>query len=470
MKNQKPGIKDYIHRRKYSLLNWMYISKMSLKLGPHNMIREMIRYPWMWDLLKVNGVLKKLSKGRSGNYRKSISLIISTMVKDIVEILESVFHDQDRLVLHQAMLPNEILVAMGLKPWMHELLSVLLPFLDPRAVEKYIDAAENAGYPSDLCNFPKHSLGVSLLGHEPLCKAIVLPSMACDGEFSAYNTIQRKYNIPTFRLDVPYNFKGPRAEEYIVKELYRMIDWLEKNTPGRMNWDKLKDICEERNRMVEYEMELWEMLRHKPAPLTAEAISLSHLWGFYVSPAKKSSTEMFKKLLALGRENMEQGISAFPGERYRALLWNPPIAQFPAFVPWMEKKYGISVIMDSMSYSRIPYIDTSSEESMLLGLGRIIMNGPMARHMRGPMENYLDDMFHIQRQFNIDMFLVAGNIGCKDTSSLYGILRERAREKGIPLLIIDYSLLDHRITSDDEICAQVDDFMENVMKAEPQNY
>ena len=55
-----------------------------------------------------------------------------------------------------------------------------------------------------------------------------------------------------------------------TKELKRMIKWLEENTPGRMDWDRLCEICEERNRMVEQELELWDLVRIRPAPLAGE--------------------------------------------------------------------------------------------------------------------------------------------------------------------------------------------------------
>ena len=47
-----------------------------------------------------------------------------------------------------------------------------------------------------------------------------------------------------------------------------------------------------------------------------------------------------------------------------------------------------------------------------------------------------------------------------------GILREMCRARGIPLLILDYDLLDQRIVSHAGMMRQVEHFMENVMKAE----
>jgi len=153
-------------------------------------------------------------------------------------------------------------------------------------------------------------------------------------------------------------------------------------------------------------------------------------------------------------------------EKYRAVLWNPPFLHFLDIFSWVERTYGVTLIIDSMTYNSLPLIDTSSPDSMLRGMGNIIMQGPMARHTRGPAENYLDDIFRIYRQFDLDMIWVAGHVGCKNTAALNGVLREMCREAGIPLLILDYDLSDPRIVTHEGMITQVEHFMENVMKAE----
>ena len=92
------------------------------------------------------------------------------------------------------------------------------------------------------------------------------------------------------------------------------------------------------------------------------------------------------------------------------------------------------------------------------------MDGPMARHTRGPYENYFDDIFYLHKQLNIDMIWVANNIGCKSSNALNGMLREKCREKNIPCLIIDYDLMDPRVVTKEGIKSQVEHFMENIMK------
>jgi hypothetical protein len=62
------------------------------------------------------------------------------------------------------------------------------------------------------------------------------------------------------------------------------------------------------------------------------------------------------------------------------------------------------------------------------------------------------------------MVWVANHVGCKGGQAMNGILREKCREMKIPLLVLDYDLLDPRIVSHEGMIRQVDDFMDTVMK------
>jgi hypothetical protein len=447
---------------------YYHILQLPLQLGPLRTIQHLKKYPWLLQLARVKRLLDIVTRGRSGNYRKATASVVEKIVPNLMDILNVLNESPDRLILHEDMVPPEILSAMGLKTWMAELLGILLPIVDSHAVERYIDVAENAGIPSDVCSLPKSTMGIMLNKEVPPVSAIVTSNSPCDGGMSSYQLMKQHLDIPMFQVDVPYNFYNDDATAYFANELKQMIAWLEKNTAGKMDWDRLKEICEERNRMTEYELELWESIRRRPAPLAAEAVFLSHLWCFNVTPGDPNGTQLFKYLVELANDNIQKEIAAVPNETFRSLLWNPPLLHFIDYFSWAEQQYGLTLLIDSMSYNRQPFIDTSSVDNMLKSLAHIIMTGPMARHTRGPAENYFNDMFYMYTYFDLDMILVAGHIGCKNTAALNGILREKCRTKGIPLLIIDYDLSDPRVVTKDGIIQQTDRFMENIMKVRRQ--
>ncbi len=466
LKRTKPTLKDRIYNARYRAKIFTGVGKLGISQGPFRMLSELRRLPWMGHILNAYELVDLMTCTRSGYYRQANGFAIGEIITGLLELVEGIYTSPERLILHEDLIPPEIIEGMGLTAWMAELLGMVIPLIDRNFSEYYIDVAENAGIPPDVCSLPKATMGLALEDELPHPIAVVTSNMPCDGGMSSYTMIERKLNVPTFRLDIPYNFYNERAIDYFVGELKRLIAWLQEHTPGRMDWDRLREICEERNRAVEYELELWDLLRIKPAPLAGEPIYLGHMFHMVARPGSRRATRYFKKMTEVASKAIKDGAGAVPDERYRVVLWNPPTLIFPELLVWAEQAYGVATLIDMISYNRQLFIDTSTPESMLRGLSKIIMEGPMARHTRGPADNFFSDLFYLYEYFNLDMIWMAGHIGCKNTQALNGMFREKCREREIPLLIIDYDLLDTRIVSPENIKNQVVQFMETVMNAE----
>ncbi|MEW5734630.1 MAG: 2-hydroxyacyl-CoA dehydratase family protein [Thermodesulfobacteriota bacterium] len=443
------------------------ISSIAARRGPMALVRRRRSFEWVRDQGKPREFLARFLAHRTGYQRRAVAYLLSRVARSMVEHLDAYFEHPERCVLHEDLVPAEIFTAMGLVPWMCEMLGIMVPLLNPDMGERAIDAAENAGTPPDVCSLPKVSMGLVLSGQMPKPVAVVSSNMPCDGGMTSYGVIRKAIGVPAFYLDVPFHFYSERAEDYFVEELKRLIAWLEETTPGRMDWDRLREVCEERNRAVEYEIALWDLAARKPAPLAAEPVYFSHLIFMCTYPGTPESTEVFRTMVDFAQKAVAKGEPALAEERYRAALWNPPTLSCADLWVWAEKRWGVAGIMDMLTYNRQPFIDTKSPESMLRGLARIIMQGPMARHTRGPQENFFNDLFHLYERFSLDMIWMAGHVGCKNTMALNGIFREKCRERDIPLLNIRYDLADRRIVSPPDVKAQVDSFMETVMKASP---
>ncbi len=457
------SLRDRLVRARGSLSNLSSIGRFGLR-RPVALSRALRRYPWLYSLLHANELHDRYTRGRVGLYREATSMALRNVVAAILEMVGGFLERPDETVLHEDLVPPEILFGMGLNPWMVELLGIVVPMVVPDGMERYIDAAESAGIPGDVCSLPKSTMGLCLEGHLPPAAAVVTSNMPCDGGMSQYTILERELGAPTFRLDVPYNFYDEHAVDYFTGELRRLVTFLEEHTPGRMDWDRMRHVCEVRNRTLELELELWDLLRAKPAPLCAEAVTLTHLvWGIAQS-GRESGVKVFEQLVETAHRNLERG--ALPEERHRMALWNPPTLIFTDLSPWIEQQWGVALLMDMLTFHRHPFIDTSTPDTMMRGLAQVVMQGPMARHTRGPAENFFGDLLWMVDHFSLDMLWMAGHIGCKNTQALLGIFREKCRERGVPLLIIDYDLSDTRIVSPAGIRTQVDRFMETVMHAE----
>ena len=452
---------------KFWLKNYIKIGSLLIKVGPIKVASSLREYPWLYDLLKVNAMYQRSLYGRSGNYREAVAKVFDVIVTGTVEFLTWALNESDRLILLEDMLPPEIARAMDLHSFVPVVIALLSTMIDPHASERYIDAAERSGIAADSCTMPKVTMGIALMKHMPKGMAIVSSNLPCDSGATSYTLIAHETGkVPIYRLDVPHYFKDEQAITLFVDDLKQMIKWLEQHTPGRMDWDRLRGICEERNRATELELEIWEMNRRKPSAMPGEPIWLYHLFASNLMPGTAAATSGWRKIHQLAKENYNREVAAFPRERYRAVAWSPVPPMFSDINVWCEQTWGITIVMDSQSYNSNPLIDTSTPESMLRDLAISIMNGPMARHNRGPSDNFFDDLFKVVDAYSADILFMAGHVGCKDSQALSGMLRERCRAKGVHLLVFDYDMMDPRIVSQDSIKDQINHFMEDVMKAE----
>ena len=218
--------------------------------------------------------LYRIPFNRKGPYRDACIQAFNGIVMMVASYIVDMVKNSDTLVLTEDIIPPEIVRAMGLTPFSPEILAIVLTLICPEAMEKYIDTCENSGIPGDICSLPKCAIGMILKGHLPRPKAIIASNLPCDAGMASYLTIEKNMNVPIMRVDVPYNFKTDRAIAYFTEELRQMIQFLETHTTGRMNWERLKQICEERNRCQEAELELWDLVKIKPAPVASELIYL----------------------------------------------------------------------------------------------------------------------------------------------------------------------------------------------------
>ncbi len=456
-------------RNKYTVIPY-YIAKiisllanLTLSIGPTSLRGYLRQYKWLARPTRQWEIMSEVIKHRSWEYRQGIFETMYFLLQYLTNTLKGATNDPEKVIWHEDLVPPEILHAMGLVPFCVEAVGMMLPIFNAELAEHFIDVAENSGYPGDICSLPKSTLGLVLEDQFPAPRAIITSNSPCDGGMASYIPIEQKMNVPVFRLDFPYNFTQPKALDYYTEEVKRMIEFLERHTGRKLDYDRLKEVCDERNRAYEYTLDTWDLIKRKPAPIGSEVLFYSHL-SYPLYGGSRVVTELMRNICDIARRIVLRDGAAIPNEKHRVILWNPAPLIFPEIFMWMEHTYGAITVMDMVTYNRHPFIDTSSKESMLKDLATIMAYGPMARHTRGPAENFFGDLFRIYREFQADMIMMAAHIGCKNTRAILRMFREYCRRDNIPLLIFDYDLSDTRITSPEGIRRQVADFMENVME------
>jgi benzoyl-CoA reductase/2-hydroxyglutaryl-CoA dehydratase subunit BcrC/BadD/HgdB len=452
----QPTLQQQLREIPLKARNYSALASLAARIGPIEFVRLYKRYPWMPMAARIHGLMD-----HAMHYRRCMGEAVYVLLQYVTSVLEAQANHPENLVWHEELITGEIPRAMGFTPFMTESLGLIFPLLDRNAGIPSIDRTENAGFPADMCSFVKHSLGQVLGDELPRPRLILTTNSPCDSAMAAYVPIEKRLGVPVFRLDHPFD-TNERSLDYYARGLWKMIDFIEKETGRTMDFDRLKEICEERNRASEYLLEFRELLRNRPAPIGGLVLTISIL-GHQVFPGMKATTKFCKYLRDEAKRRVEKKVGAAPDERIRVILWNPPFLIDGGLFHWMEETYGAVVVMDMLAYRSYSIIDTSSPESMIRGLAYDMMQGPMARHTRGPARNYYDDLIRLYKEYGADMILMASHQGCKNALAVAGILRDLFRKKDIPLLDIHYDLVDPRVTSPEEIRNQVSRFMETVM-------
>ncbi len=58
---------------KYWVRNYMTVASMTFKVGgPIKLVKYIIEYPWLYDMVKCNAMFQRALYGRSGNYREAV--------------------------------------------------------------------------------------------------------------------------------------------------------------------------------------------------------------------------------------------------------------------------------------------------------------------------------------------------------------------------------------------------------------
>lgn len=468
----KGNIADHI----YEYRQWLALTYKTL-LGPKFMdenilkaIKSKIEGKKLWEEggYKSTSAYRKITEGLSGTPLRMYYEYFNDMDAAIAPDAEQWMFNPSKCVMIGCAVPFEIVRAMGLTPYLSDGVQTQIRTKDQYGTVYYINKTEELGIPLDTCSFPKVPAGVALAGHfmeDMAC--CVFSNLSCDSSLASYALIEETYGKPVFRIDHPYRFKTELGRESFTKQMHEMIDFIHEHTGHTLDEDKLRHLCENYNKMQDLELERWEMNRHEKPPIPGHLLFSTHLLCFNGIPGQDSTLKLLEKQTEMAREMIKKGECAVKNLKYRAVLWNPPPGAYANFHRWLERCWGVAILNDMETFGCYEYIDTSSLDSMLYGLANRTLYAPMSRHTRGDLPNFFDDLWKSVELYNADFIILADHIGCHPVSTLHGMLKDECKKRNIKLMIFRQDLADIRVESKQGIRNQVNNFMSNIMNAEP---
>ncbi|AWW25868.1 2-hydroxyacyl-CoA dehydratase family protein [Acetobacterium sp. KB-1] len=325
-----------------------------------------------------------------------------------------------------------------------------------------LEESDKISLPDDICSLIRLSTYAVQDHLVPKPTAMLAMLEPCDAQPVMHESFKHNgwANVPDFSLDYGYG-TSEEDYQYFANELKGMITFLEAVHPGvKMDYDKLRAVIEETNRQYETWAEYNELRRAVPCPGGSFQGSVV-AWPItqHVRAGQQKATELLQMMVYDAEQKVKAGIGAVPDEQIRILWadlapqWNEELGQ------WLAEEWKANVVMDFQGYAPYTPIDTSTPESMLLGLARrSTAEVPMIRQARGTVEVFLEDITRIVKDYSIDCVIFPGHMGHKDQSATTKFLKELCKDLDVPLLSLTTSLFDERYTPMEEVKKQISEF------------
>jgi len=373
-----------------------------------------------------------------------------------------------KLVFFGGPVPVEIIRAFDCVPFFLDTVSTRIASME-ELCGRYIDETEKYATTS-MCGIDKAQLGCAILGEYGVKPdAFVHATVPCDSARIAYPIMERIFNCPTFTLDCPFHHDD-RGYRYLAGQMDAFVAFMEKLTGLKWDadrYDRFKAIMEESNKAYSALVKLTELRKRKPCPLPGRTLVLNELVACMSgSPA---CTAMLETQLQMGEMLADMGMSASkcPEEKFRVCLMQNMLWSNTGIMDWMEKTYGAITVMDGFGYQNgILFDDMDDWERIKYVAAMKMLNTPMIHGATGPTEYWLriiDDMYE---DYSVNVSIFMGHVGCKHTWASGKIVTDMIQEKyGLPTLYVDVDAIDPRYKSNDELRAQLAEYMESVVGA-----
>lgn len=463
------GLKNQLVDYKYWLKNYGMAMKLILR-HPVKFYHTLMKYPWVFDDLKMGNFIKLQTDGYKGTHLKIMHILYAATAESIFRNVRHLIEAGDDIIVTDEIVPRDIFAAMGLKTVAPESAGFTVSMVDQNSITKYLDFMENLGVPNDVCSLPMSQAAVVLNNEVPeKIAAYVMTNAPCDGKNVVNQFFERHWpNTPQYLCEVPdFIDEEGWATELAEKSLWGLIAFLEKTTGHKMNWDLLRENCDRYNEVTEIDLLKWDYAKTDKPVISGCTLWLPRLIHYTMGPGELCLYKANKQIVKLMEKAYEEGEQSHPKRKFRAIVWNCPPNIYTMFMSWLEKCWGVSVLCDLESYVSTELIDTTSKESMVKGISKKYALSTMFKHTHGGIHRNLGDMIHVAKEFRADFIINANQISCRAQSCYSGLFEEESRKHGFKLCWFDQDLLDKRIISRQEMRDQMNDFMFNVMQAEP---
>ncbi len=273
----------------------------------------------------------------------------------------------------------------------------------------------------------------------------------------------------TFYVVKPFEESDANVK-YVVDQLGEFIEFAEKEFPGVIKYDEAKLIewQAREEAAINYNYEIFEMLKHKPSPISAT----DTIFGANESWASRD-LEFLRALRDEVGERIEKGIGAVPDEKLR-VIWVVAKVRFMDPFKFLAKR-GVVVLLrlNGVANNFFPGPQPAWYQSRKLDPAKTWYHGnkltPLEKeavHMinfgyGNTGTQWLNTLIWLGRELNLDAIINHNVLGCPPMLGIKRLVEERAeKELGIPTLQLPGSRWDSSYVDEATVTAKLDEFVQ----------
>lgn len=375
---------------------------------------------------------------------------IKEVVTNQIDIFtKKIWEEPHKIIWTNMVMTTEIFYAVGLVPVNMELVAGWLASLG--LSREYIAKSESLGFSPSLCSYHKATLGVIEDGGLPIPKGAAITSHICDGGAGVVNYLSKNYNTDTFVINIPFENKENNLQ-YVISQYKEIAKWVENYSGKCLSQEKLIEAMELSNIAREYWIKAFELRKGKT--LFPGHLSLRNLFGVTFLFGSQLGVDIAKSYYYQLKELSEKEKNKI--DKKKRILW---IHFAPLYnnriMEYLESELGCSIVMDITGHIYWDKYDVSKPlESMAKrSLSHFYLGDPEERKKL---------YSRLINEYKVDGIIHFIHTGCRAISGSSWLVRDVARDCGVPYMELMGDCIDPRGFSEEQMKLRMEAFKETL--------
>ncbi len=333
------------------------------------------------------------------------------------------------------------------------------------------EVAENLGYSRDLCGYLRnicgyvHGLmkeGGGPLGGLPEPDILITPGGGCVPVMKIFHILEDRFPAAkVFSADLPQVAVEEIRDHHIayaMREIERLIQFLEDVTGRKMDYDRLREVVALSDRACALWDEIMSYRRCIPTPFSAAEIGI--MFVMVTRQGTQEAVDFLTRVRDEVRERAEAGVGVVEEERLRLYWDNIPLWYNMGLFNYFEKMGGVVV---AEIYSAAWSLRLDPERPLEALALKSLKSYPLVSCVS--VETRKQMVLRACRDYAIDGAVFHSNKSCAPISlGQMDIMRALDRELGIPSVVFDADHMDDRNFSAAQFETRMDAFMEMLLQ------